>query len=166
MILTEGKRDSAALENKTFLFDSMDIIIYCDGSGGSNGDNGGWGFSAQSKSGNILHEDFGGPDGLSTNNISEYRAVIAGLKWAKNKTVGKVLILTDSTLVVEQVMRRWKCKKPHLKPCCDEAQQLLRDTFARIEWIPREQNKRADELSHAWEDPQIAATVVKEKWLK
>jgi ribonuclease HI len=135
-----------------FEYGSMDIVIYCDGSGGSKGDNGGWGFTAQTHHGRILYEEFGGPDGLSTNNVSEYRAVIAALKWAARKTAGNITIRTDSTLVVEQVMRRWKCKKPHLKPMCEEAQKLLKEAYATIEWIPREQNERADELSHAWEN--------------
>lgn len=152
MILRDPQAVLEAPEGKTFEFNSLDIVIYCDGSGGSNGDNGGWGFSAQTHHGRILHEEFGGPDGPSTNNVSEYRAVIAALNWAKNKTVGKLVIRTDSTLVVEQVNRRWKCKKPHLKPLCEEAQNLMHDTFAIVEWVPREENKRADELSHAWEN--------------
>jgi ribonuclease HI len=135
----------------TFPYGSMDIVIFCDGSGGSNNDNGGWGFSAQSKSGNILFEDFGPPEGHSTNNVSEYRSVIAALKWAKGKTAGNVTIKTDSKLVVEQVMRRWKCKKEHLKPLCEIAKTLLIEVDATIMWIPRAENTRADELSHAWE---------------
>jgi ribonuclease HI len=154
MILTEEKKDSAAPDGRLFdMFEygSMNIVIYCDGSGGSNGDNGGWGFCAESESGNILYEGFGPPDGLSTNNVSEYRAVINGLKWAKGKTAGRITVRTDSTLVVEQCLNRWKCKKEHLKPLCKEAKELLYDLRARIEWVPREQNVRADELSHAWE---------------
>lgn len=154
MILREVPTASAAPEDRLFaMFDygSLDIVIYCDGSGGSNGDNGGWGFTAQTEQGRILHEDFGPPDGISTNNVSEYRAVIHALRWAKGKTAGKIKIKTDSTLVVEQCMNRWKCKKPHLKPLCQEAKGLLYDLRASIEWIPREQNVRADELSHAWE---------------
>lgn len=135
----------------TFEYGILDIVIYCDGSGGSKGDNGGWGYSAQTHQGRVLHEGFGGPDGLSTNNVSEYRAVINALKWVKGKTAGNILIRTDSTLVVEQCMKRWKCKKPHLKPLCEEAKKLLYEVAASIEWVPREQNIRADQLSHAWE---------------
>lgn len=134
-----------------FEYGSLDIVIYCDGSGGTNGNDGGWGFSAQSVKGNILHEAFGAPDGHSTNNVSEYRAVINGLKWAIGKTAGQIYIKTDSTLVVQQVTGQWKCKKEHLRPLCDEAKKLLYEVRAIISWIPREQNKRADELSHAWE---------------
>lgn len=143
--------EQRALED-LFPYGSMDIVVFCDGSGGSNNDNGGWGFSAQSKYGKILHESFGPPDGLSTNNISEYRSVIAALEWAKGKTAGNVIIKTDSLLVVSQVKRLWKCKKPHLQPLCDKARQLLTEVDAAIMWIPRAENKRADELSHEWEN--------------
>jgi ribonuclease HI len=156
MILRDPQMGSEARDVRLFpMFEygSMNIVIYCDGSGGSNGDNGGWGFSAQSEKGNILYEEFGPPDGFSTNNISEYRAVIYALRWAKGKTAGTISIRTDSTLVVEQCLNRWKCKKPHLKPLQQEARDLLYNARAVIEWVPREQNKRADELSHAWEHP-------------
>lgn len=154
MILRDPQADLEAQDDRLFpMFDygMMNIVIFCDGSGGSNGDNGGWGFSAQSEQGNILFEGWGGPDGLSTNNVSEYRAVIAALKWAKGKTAGNIKIKTDSELVVFQCTGKWKCKKEHLKPLHREAKTLLYDNRAVIEWIPREQNKRADELSHAWE---------------
>lgn len=134
-----------------FEYGSMDITIYCDGSGGTNGNDGGWGFSAQSTMGNILFEAFGPPDGHSTNNVSEYRAVINALKWVHGKTAGNIHIKTDSTLVVNQTLGLWKCKKEHLQPLCLEAKKLLYETRASLSWIPREQNKRADELSHAWE---------------
>lgn len=154
MILRETKTGSAPQGGRLFdMFEhgSQNIVIYCDGSGGSNGDNGGWGYTAQTPSGRVLYEDFGPPEGLSTNNVSEYRAVINALKWVKGRTAGSILIRTDSTLVVEQCLNRWKCKKPHLKPLHQEAKELLYDNRAMIEWIPREQNTRADELSHAWE---------------
>jgi len=154
VILKDPQTDLEAQDDRLFpMFDygMMNIVIFCDGSGGSDGDNGGWGFSAQSEHGNILDEAWGGPEGLSTNNVSEYRAVIAGLKWSKGKTAGNITIKTDSELVVKQCLGQWKCKKPHLMPLCREAKQLLYDTRAVIMWIPREENKRADELSHAWE---------------
>lgn len=144
--------DSQPVLEGIFPFGAIDIIIFCDGSGGSNNDNGGWGFSAQSKYGKILHEDFGPPVGLSTNNVSEYRSVIAALEWAKGKTAGNVTIKTDSKLVVEQVMRRWNCKKPHLQPLCERARWLMYEVDATLMWIPRSENKRADELSREWEN--------------
>jgi ribonuclease HI len=155
MILRETKAVSEAPDDRLFSmfeYGTMNIVIFCDGSGGEHGDDGGWGYTAQSEHGNILHEDFGPPDGYSTNNVSEYRAVIAALKWVKGKTSGNITIKTDSKLVVEQCLGRWKCKQAHLKPLRQEAKDLLYDNRAVIMWIPREENKRADELSHAWKN--------------
>ncbi len=144
--------DNQLVLNNIFPYGSIDLYIFCDGSGGSNNDNGGWGFCVQSRFGKIIYEDFGAPDGLSTNNISEYRSVIAALEWAKGKTAGCITIKTDSKLVVEQVLGRWKCKKPHLQPLWTRTKELIVEVDAIIMWIPREENKRADELSREWQN--------------
>ena len=138
---------------KLFPYGSMTIEIFCDGSGGSDGCSGGYGFVAKSSSGNVLAEGYGKSTGeILSNNVSEYLSVINALEWVKNKTAGRVIIKTDSKLVVEQVMRRWKCKKEHLKPLQAKARRLLEEQGATIEWIPREENSDADALSRKWED--------------
>lgn len=128
-------------------YGSMNIEIFCDGSG-----LGGWGFTATSSSGNVLYEEYGKLDGDVTNNILEYRAVIEALKWVRDKTCGSVSIFTDSMLVVSQVSGTWRCKKPHLQPLLKEAKTLVFETRAKLAWIPRGKNTRADELSHGWQN--------------
>jgi ribonuclease H / adenosylcobalamin/alpha-ribazole phosphatase len=56
----------------------------------------------------------------------------------------------DSKLVIEQLSLRWKIKEEHLKKFAREIRELIQSTNLKIEyqWIPRERNKIADELSN------------------
>jgi ribonuclease HI len=63
---------------------------------------------------------------------------------AKNFTI---LIRADSRLVIEQLNGQCACQSESLKTHHAKAQQLMRLTQARVEWIPREQNQEADGLS-------------------
>jgi ribonuclease HI len=71
-----------------------------------------------------------------TSNEEEYRGVITALGICSTGDE----ILTDSKLVVEQVNGRWKVKKAHLQPLCDEAKRLLCLRNATLTWISREVN--------------------------
>jgi probable phosphoglycerate mutase len=53
-------------------------------------------------------------------------------------------IRLDSKLVVEQMSGRWKIKHPDMQVLAQEARQLLASTKVSFEWIPREENSRAD----------------------
>lgn len=82
-----------------------------------------------------------------TNNLAEYTAMVRALEWAKERGEVGVTIYTDSQLVVKQVNKEWSCNAENLLPLCEKAQQLVLILSAGIEWIPREKNTRADELS-------------------
>lgn len=85
-----------------------------------------------------------------TNNVAEYDALQQALIFMidKGMTNHPLLIQGDSKLVVEQVNNRWRCLKSHLRKRLRDVQTLLiQFSKVKIEWIPREQNKRADELS-------------------
>jgi len=88
--------------------------------------------------------------GVTTNNVAEYKALIAGLQAAQQFSPGTVHVRADSKLVIEQLAGRWKVKQPHLKPLHAQARALL-DTFARVDLahVPREQNTDADALVNA-----------------
>ena len=86
-----------------------------------------------------------------TNNQAEYRTLIAGLErafdWAQR--AGRdphrlhVVVATDSKLVVEQILGRWKVRHPGLQPLCDRARALLHQFGSyEIRWQPREQTVR------------------------
>jgi ribonuclease HI len=56
----------------------------------------------------------------------------------------------DSTLVVKQVTREWKTKNRALLPLRTQAEELLAEFESwSVEWIPRNENRRADELGRA-----------------
>ncbi|MEU2673851.1 bifunctional RNase H/acid phosphatase [Streptomyces sp. NPDC007164] len=93
--------------------------------------------------------------GVATNNVAEYKGLIAGLKAAKALVPDasadgalRVRVRMDSKLVVEQMSGRWKIKHPDMKPLAAEAARILPASAVTYEWIPRERNKHADRLAN------------------
>ncbi|MFE7772518.1 bifunctional RNase H/acid phosphatase [Streptomyces sp. NPDC057445] len=87
--------------------------------------------------------------GIATNNVAEYRGLIAGLKAAKElDPEASVLVRMDSKLAVEQMSGRWKIKHPDMKPLAAEAARIFPLGRVRYQWIPREKNKIADRLAN------------------
>ncbi|WP_424568938.1 bifunctional RNase H/acid phosphatase [Streptomyces sp. CH-036] len=91
--------------------------------------------------------------GVATNNVAEYRGLIAGLTAAKAlfPDAGEALrvhVRMDSKLVVEQMSGRWKIKHPDMKPLAARAAAILPPSSVTYEWIPRAQNKHADRLAN------------------
>ncbi|MFD4273966.1 bifunctional RNase H/acid phosphatase [Streptomyces cyaneofuscatus] len=94
--------------------------------------------------------------GVATNNVAEYRGLIAGLTAAKALfpdagAAGpdlEVHVRMDSKLVVEQMSGRWKIKHPDMKPLAARAAAILPPSSVTYEWIPRAQNKHADRLAN------------------
>lgn len=84
-------------------------------------------------------------DGIGTNNEAEYSALIEGLKQALALGWKDILVQGDSKLVVNQVAGSWKVNKDNLRSLNEEAKALLsKFQSAKVEWIPREKNSRAD----------------------
>ncbi len=84
--------------------------------------------------------------GTATNNVAEYRGLIAGLELAAEHAPGaEIEARMDSKLVVEQMSGNWKVKHPAMKPLAIEANRLapFGTTFT---WVPRSQNAHADRL--------------------
>ncbi|MFF7180795.1 bifunctional RNase H/acid phosphatase [Streptomyces sp. NPDC008121] len=87
--------------------------------------------------------------GVATNNVAEYRGLIAGLKAARELFPdATVHARMDSKLVVEQMSGRWKIKHPDMKPLAAEAARVFPAGRVRYEWIPRAENKHADRLAN------------------
>jgi len=87
--------------------------------------------------------------GYATNNVAEYRGLIAGLAAAAELDAGEVEVRADSKLVVEQMSGRWKIKHAELRQLAAEATALV-GRFARVRftWIPRAENAHADRLAN------------------
>ncbi|WP_020126824.1 bifunctional RNase H/acid phosphatase [Streptomyces sp. 303MFCol5.2] len=87
--------------------------------------------------------------GVATNNVAEYRGLVAGLRAARElDPSATVLVRMDSKLVVEQMSGRWKIKHPDMKPLAAEAARILPPGQVTYEWMPRERNKHADRLAN------------------
>ncbi|WP_208818331.1 bifunctional RNase H/acid phosphatase [Streptomyces marokkonensis] len=87
--------------------------------------------------------------GVATNNVAEYRGLLAGLRAARAlDPQARVHVRMDSKLVIEQMTGRWKIKHPAMKPLAAEAAAVLPPERVTYEWIPRERNKHADRLAN------------------
>jgi ribonuclease HI len=88
--------------------------------------------------------------GITTNNVAEYRACIAGLEAARAFPSRAIRVRADSMLVVEQLKGRWRVKQAHLRPLRDRALALL-DGYEEVDvaHVRREQNADADALVNA-----------------
>ncbi|MGF1427298.1 bifunctional RNase H/acid phosphatase [Kitasatospora sp. LaBMicrA B282] len=87
--------------------------------------------------------------GRATNNVAEYRGLIAGLRAAHAiDPTATVDVRLDSKLVVEQMSGRWKIKHPDMQPLAAEARTVFPRGQVGYSWIPRERNKEADRLAN------------------
>ena len=125
------------------------LIVEADG--GSRGNPGPAGYGAvvrDAETGRVLSET-AEYIGTATNNVAEYRGLIAGLRAARAlDPEATVRVRMDSKLVVEQMTGRWKIKHPDMRPLAMEARSVLPPEAVSYEWIPRERNKHADRLAN------------------
>ncbi|MFD3995361.1 bifunctional RNase H/acid phosphatase [Streptomyces sp. NPDC058583] len=128
---------------------SREVIVEADG--GSRGNPGPAGYGAvvlDPVTGETLAEA-AEYIGVATNNVAEYKGLVAGLKAARSLFPdATVHVRMDSKLVVEQMSGRWKIKHPDMKPLAAEAGRVFPAGQVRYEWIPRERNKHADRLAN------------------
>ncbi|MBZ4318995.1 bifunctional RNase H/acid phosphatase [Streptomyces huiliensis] len=87
--------------------------------------------------------------GTATNNVAEYKGLIAGLEAARALDPdAEITVRMDSKLVVEQMSGRWKIKHPDMRPLAARARLVFPPDRVGYEWIPRERNKHADRLAN------------------
>ncbi|MFI8985712.1 bifunctional RNase H/acid phosphatase [Streptomyces antimycoticus] len=125
------------------------FVVEADG--GSRGNPGPAGYGAV-----VLDAETGEPlaevaeyIGTATNNVAEYKGLIAGLRAAYAlDPEAEVRVRMDSKLVIEQMSGRWKIKHPDMRPLAAEAKAIMPPGQLTYEWIPREKNKHADRLAN------------------
>lgn len=85
---------------------------------------------------------------LVTNNVAEYTALIRALEQVRKLGLeGRVVVRSDSRLVVNQMRGEWKVKATKMMPLYHKAVALAKDMDVVFEWVPREENTRADSLA-------------------
>ena len=96
------------------------------------------------------HESLGKYIGRHTNNVAEYYALIAALDYAAASGIKRLRVFSDSQLIVNQIKGLYKVKHPDLRPLHERAkkQAAALESFT-IQYVPREQNRDADDLANA-----------------
>ena len=83
-----------------------------------------------------------------TNNMAEYEALLRALQKARDSEVGNVCIYTDSLLLANQVLGKYRTRNEKLKPYLGKARQLIAQLVRfDIRYVPRERNREADKLA-------------------
>jgi ribonuclease HI len=129
-----------------------ELLIYCDG--GARGNPGPAAIGAV-----VLDPSTDPPTrlatvsesiGVATNNVAEYRALIAGLEAAREFPARRVRIRADSQLIVRQLEGSYRVKQPHLRPYFERARELLAAyEDVDLAHVRREENIEADALVNA-----------------
>jgi len=116
--------------------------------GGARGNPGpaAYGYVLESDDGHVLAAH-GERIGTATNNVAEYRALVAGLEKALALGVDELEVVSDSELLVKQMRGEYRVKNEALRELRDEAEALAR-RLRKINYtaVRREHNELADRL--------------------
>jgi ribonuclease HI len=116
--------------------------------GGARGNPGpaAFGYVLEAEDGTVLAAH-GEAIGTATNNVAEYRALLAGLEKALELGVDEVDVVSDSQLLVRQMTGEYKVKNEVLRKLSLKAAALARQ-LRRVTYrsVPREHNELADRL--------------------
>lgn len=127
----------------------MKVIVEADGGSRGNPGPAGYGSVVWTADRRTVLAESKQAIGHATNNVAEYRGLIAGLEEAVRVGATEVDVRMDSKLIVEQMSGRWQVKHPELKALLQQATSAA-TAFERISytWIPRVENSHADRLAN------------------
>ena len=133
------------------------LTVSCDGAARGNPGPAGIGVQITDAGGSVLAELAEGL-GETTNNVAEYTAAIRGLKRAHELGATRVLLRSDSQLLINQLTGRYRVKSPHLQPLYLQVRELA-GSFddVRFEHVPRERNTEPDRLANQGVDDWLAS---------
>ena len=125
------------------------LIAYIDGGARGNPGPAGFGVRIEHPDGTLV-EEFSEAIGHATNNVAEYRGLLAALDWAKARGYRELHVRSDSLLLVEQMRGNYKVKNAGLQPLHAKA-RLLAHEIGRVtfEHVGRSLNAHADRLANA-----------------
>jgi ribonuclease HI len=87
--------------------------------------------------------------GRATNNVAEYEALLHGLRYAQQRGARRVVVFSDSELVVRQIAGAYRVKHASMIPLHREALALMRRfESVTVTHVRRESNKEADRLAN------------------
>ena len=116
--------------------------------GGARGNPGpaAYGYVLEADDGTVL-EARGEKIGVATNNVAEYRALVAGLEKAVELGIDELEVVSDSELLVKQMQGEYRVKNEALRELNEEANFLERKLGrVRYKAVRREHNELADKL--------------------
>ncbi|KUI23387.1 acid phosphatase [Mycobacterium sp. GA-1285] len=127
----------------------MKVIVEADGGSRGNPGPAGYGAVVWSADHATVFAESKEAIGHATNNVAEYRGLIAGLSEAASVGATEVDVRMDSKLVVEQMSGRWKVKHPDIATLHQQATAVAA-RFDRVTytWVPRAENSHADRLAN------------------
>ncbi|HJR98934.1 MAG TPA: ribonuclease HI family protein [Actinomycetota bacterium] len=133
------------------------MIVACDGASRGNPGPAGAGVQITDDEGVVLAE-IAEALGETTNNVAEYTAVIRGLERAHELGATRVLLRSDSQLLINQLTGLYRVRTPHLQPLHRRVLELAAG-FVSIayEHVLRELNTEADRLANRGVDDGLAA---------
>jgi len=132
------------------------IVAYIDGGARGNPGPAGFGVRIEQPDGTLI-EEFAESIGVATNNVAEYRALLAALEWAKRHRAERLHVRSDSLLLVQQMLGNYKVKNAGLQPLHARAQALVhRIGSVAFEHVRRESNAHADRLANLAMDDAAA----------
>jgi ribonuclease HI len=124
------------------------IVAYIDGGARGNPGPAGFGVRIEQPDGTLV-EEFHQSIGTATNNVAEYRALIAALEWARTHGHREVHVKSDSLLLVQQMLGSYKVKNAGLQPLYAMARLLaLEIGHVTFEHVGRALNAHADRLAN------------------
>jgi probable phosphoglycerate mutase len=120
--------------------------LFTDGGARGNPGPAAYGFVIEAEDGTVLAAH-GERIGIATNNVAEYRALIAGLEKALELAVPEVEVVSDSELLVKQMTGVYRVKNGTLRELSLEAGRLAR-RIGKVTYtaVRREHNELADRL--------------------
>jgi ribonuclease HI len=124
------------------------VVAYVDGGARGNPGPAGYGVRVETADGELI-EELHGAIGVATNNVAEYRGLIAALTFLTERGCQAVTIRSDSQLLTKQMIGEYRVRNLGLTPLYREASQLVaRLGGVTFEHVPRSENAEADRLAN------------------
>ena len=124
----------------------MKARLFTDGGARGNPGPAAYGYVLEAEDGTVLAAA-GEAIGVATNNVAEYRGLVAGLEKAVELAVPEVEVVSDSELMVKQMTGVYRVKNEGLRALSVEAARLAREVgTVTYRAVRREHNKLADQL--------------------